>query len=80
MFTLFWENGVLHMVWCVKKEWVAKVIFCGVGGKGWDENVGTRRVLYNFSKVFMITKYWRTIGHTNICSSVHDHGIYPSSI
>jgi hypothetical protein len=28
----------------------------------------------------MITKYWRTIGHTNICSSVQDHRIYPSSI
>ena len=28
----------------------------------------------------MITKYWRTIIHTNICSNLQDHRIYASSI
>jgi len=42
------------------------------------EIVGIKRVLYNSFKVIMITKYWKTIGYTNICESVQDHRIYPS--
>jgi len=43
-----------------------------------EKIVGIRIVLYNSSKVLMITKYRRIIGYINICWSVQDHIIYQS--